>query len=95
MYTFPPPNIYDISTCLQLVCNFKFEIYKWVDASYGGSKAARIPIPKVHINININIKIKNQCLVGLMKSTKEKPYLDLRLERKKMKFYRIMIFLPF
>jgi len=22
MYTFPPPNIYDISTCLQLICNY-------------------------------------------------------------------------
>jgi hypothetical protein len=36
-----------------------------VDASYGGSKATRIPIPKVHVNGKINTKmeknIKNQC----------------------------------
>jgi hypothetical protein len=29
-----------------------------VDVSYGGSKAAKIPIPKVHINGNINIKME-------------------------------------
>jgi hypothetical protein len=34
----------------------------WVDASYGGSKVTRVPIPKVHINEK---KVKNQCLVGL------------------------------
>jgi predicted ribonuclease toxin of YeeF-YezG toxin-antitoxin module len=36
-----------------------------VDANYNGSKATRIPIPKVHINGKINIRmrknIKNQC----------------------------------
>jgi hypothetical protein len=41
-----------------------------VDASYGGSEAIRIPIPKVHINGKINSRmeknIKNQCLVGPM-----------------------------
>jgi hypothetical protein len=29
------------------------------------------------------------------KSAKEEPYFDLGLERGKMEFYRIMIFLPF
>jgi hypothetical protein len=36
-----------------------------VDASYGGSKATKIPIPKIHINGKINFRmeknIKNQC----------------------------------
>jgi hypothetical protein len=33
-----------------------------VDASYGGSKAARILVPKVHINGKINIKMKKKTL---------------------------------
>ncbi len=41
-----------------------------VDASYGGLKVARIPIPKVHINGKFNIRmgkdVKNQCLMGPM-----------------------------
>jgi hypothetical protein len=45
-------------------------MYPKVDASYGGSKVARIPIPKVHINGKFNTRIgkdvKDQCLVGLM-----------------------------
>jgi hypothetical protein len=36
-----------------------------VDASYGGSKATRIPIPKIHVNGKISTKMeknfKNQC----------------------------------
>jgi len=36
----------------------------WV-ANHGGSKATRVPFPKVHINGNINIKmetnVKNLC----------------------------------
>jgi hypothetical protein len=28
--------------------------FLWVDASYDGSKATRVPIPKVHINGKIN-----------------------------------------
>jgi hypothetical protein len=36
-----------------------------VDASYGGSKVARVLVPKVHINEKINTimekNIKNQC----------------------------------
>jgi hypothetical protein len=36
-----------------------------VDASYGGSKATRILVPKVHINGKINTRmennVKNQC----------------------------------
>jgi hypothetical protein len=42
-----------------------------VDASYIGSKATRISIPKVCTNGKINIRmeknIKNQYLVGLMR----------------------------
>jgi hypothetical protein len=42
----------------------------WVDASYGGSKMARVPVQKVHVNGKINIKmekyVKNQCLMGCM-----------------------------
>jgi hypothetical protein len=42
----------------------------WVDASYNGSKAARIPFLKVHVNGKINTRmeknVKNQCLRGLM-----------------------------
>jgi hypothetical protein len=30
----------------------------WVDASYGGSKAARVLVPKVHINEKINTRMK-------------------------------------
>jgi hypothetical protein len=30
------------------------------DASYGGSKATRIPFPKVHINGEINTKMENK-----------------------------------
>jgi hypothetical protein len=45
-------------------------VVNWVDASYGGSKVARILIPKVHISGKINIRmgknITNQCLVGPM-----------------------------
>jgi hypothetical protein len=41
-----------------------------VDASYGGSKVTRVPVPKLHINGKINIRIeknvKNQCLMGPM-----------------------------
>ncbi len=41
-----------------------------VDASYGGSKATKIPIPKIHINGKINFRmeknIKNQCWMGPM-----------------------------
>jgi hypothetical protein len=41
-----------------------------VDASYGGSKAIRVLVPKVHINGKINTmieeNIKNQCLMGPM-----------------------------
>jgi hypothetical protein len=37
----------------------------WVDANHGGSKAARVPLPKVHINGKINTRMetnaKNQC----------------------------------
>jgi len=29
-----------------------------VDASYCGSKMARVPVPKVHVNGEINIKMK-------------------------------------
>jgi len=36
-----------------------------VEASYGGSKATRILVPRVHINKNINTtmekNVKNQC----------------------------------
>jgi hypothetical protein len=43
-----------------LLCNGQ-----WVDTSYGGSKVAKNPDPKVHINGKINIKmernVKNQC----------------------------------
>jgi hypothetical protein len=28
----------------------------WVDASYGGSKTTRVPIPNVHINEKITLK---------------------------------------
>ncbi len=42
-----------------------------VIASYGGSKATKVLIPKIHINGKINTKmeknIKNQCWVGLMR----------------------------
>jgi hypothetical protein len=45
-------------------------VAKWAYASYSGSKATRVPIPKVHINGKINIRmektIKNQCFVGHM-----------------------------
>jgi hypothetical protein len=45
------------------------QTYK-VDASYGGSKVARIQVSKIHINEKINIRmkknVKNQCLVGPM-----------------------------
>jgi hypothetical protein len=45
-------------------------VHSGVDASYGGSKTTRIPIPKVHINRVINIimkkNVKNQCLMSLM-----------------------------
>jgi len=36
MYTFPLPNIYDISTCLQLICNY-ISIYnlKFKDLKFG------------------------------------------------------------
>jgi hypothetical protein len=41
------------------------QLWIWVDASYGGSKAIRIPIPKVHVNGKINTRmkkrVKNQC----------------------------------
>jgi hypothetical protein len=42
-----------------------------VDASYNGSKMARVPTPKVRINGKINIImgkkiVKNQCLVATM-----------------------------
>jgi hypothetical protein len=42
-----------------------------VDASYNGSKMARVPTPKVHINGKINTimrkkNVKNQCLVATM-----------------------------
>jgi hypothetical protein len=41
-----------------------------VDVSYGGSKAARVQVSKIHINEKINIrmkkKLKNQCLVRPM-----------------------------
>ncbi len=30
----------------------------WVDASYGGSKVTRVPIPKVHINEKKTLKWK-------------------------------------
>jgi hypothetical protein len=30
----------------------------WVDASYIGSKMAKVPIPKVHINGKINIRME-------------------------------------
>jgi hypothetical protein len=30
---------------------------RWVDASYGSSKLARIPVPKVHVNGKINIRM--------------------------------------
>jgi hypothetical protein len=32
----------------------------WVDASYGGSKATRVLVPKVHINGKINIRMKKK-----------------------------------
>jgi hypothetical protein len=36
-----------------------------VEASYGGSKVARVLVPRVHINKNINTtmekNVKNQC----------------------------------
>jgi hypothetical protein len=32
-----------------------------VDASYGGSKVARVLLPKVHINEKINIRILKKC----------------------------------
>jgi hypothetical protein len=51
--------------------NFFFELQchtnsmAWVDASYGDSEVARVPIPKVHIYGKINTKmekkVKNQC----------------------------------
>jgi hypothetical protein len=33
----------------------------WVDASYSGSKVARILIPKININEKFNIKMENKC----------------------------------
>jgi hypothetical protein len=33
-----------------------------VDASYGGSKAARILVPKVHINGKINTRMEKKTL---------------------------------
>jgi hypothetical protein len=32
-----------------------------VDASYSGSKVARILVPKIHINEKINIKMEKKC----------------------------------
>jgi hypothetical protein len=32
-----------------------------VDASYSGSKVARILVPKININENFNIKMEKQC----------------------------------
>ncbi len=46
--------------------NFFFELQchtnlmAWVDASYGGSKATRVLVPKVHINGKINIRMKKK-----------------------------------
>jgi len=37
-----------------------------VDASYGGSKVARIPIPKVHINEKINTRMKKQLKTNVL-----------------------------
>jgi len=37
----------------------------WVDVNHGGSKAIKVPFPKIHINGKINIRmetnVKNQC----------------------------------
>jgi hypothetical protein len=44
---------------------FESNVCSWVDASYGGSKVARVQIPKVHLNGKLNTKmeknVKNQC----------------------------------
>jgi hypothetical protein len=50
-------------------------------------------LPHAYSISRINKKGKIPYL--LFKKKKEEPYLDLGLERKKMEFYRIMIFLPF
>jgi hypothetical protein len=42
-----------------------FHVELRVNASYGGSKVTKVPIPKVHINKKNNIKmeknVKDQC----------------------------------
>ncbi len=62
-------NIPCINRCAQIYKFIEVFIY-WVNASYGGSKVARVPIPKVHINGKINIRIekllKKQCLMSPM-----------------------------
>ncbi len=47
----------------------------WEDASYGGSKATRVPIPKVNINGKINTRMGKKTL-----KMWEMPYMWVQFE---------------
>jgi hypothetical protein len=64
--------MYDINTLnkqnlesTSFTSTFTYISIIWIDANYCGSKAVRVPIPKIHINEKINTRmeknIKNQC----------------------------------
>jgi hypothetical protein len=55
------PMLSRCSTYARILGSTSFDnniLFSWVDASYSGSKTARVSIPKVHIIEKLNIKIE-------------------------------------